>query len=101
MPYYQRSWNVALGEPPSKQASMKKLRKNPTGGTAQEHKHPPPKETPAVDGAKVEAIRNQMRSQVTELKATKCATPIKGDDNFLNYVSIYSCMRHHLDSLLA
>ena len=86
MPYYQRSWNVSLGCPPSKQASTKKLRTTPLGETATGPMLHKSASMVSVDNSQVEAIQQQMKAQLEELKATKCATPIKGDDNFLNYV---------------
>ena len=74
-----------MGQPLSKQASTKKLRTVPVGEPAPAHMYKSASMV-SVDNSKVDIIRQQIKSQLDELKATKCATPIKGDDNFLNYV---------------
>ena len=105
MPYYYREWNVAIGEPAVK--SGRTLRKIPSG------EQPPPEQTSSspvgtVDANVLAQIREALKTHVDDLKATKCATPIKDSDTFLNYLiqkdmaifegkysSIYSCFNHH------
>ena len=107
MPFYQRGWNVALGEQaPKPPPNNKKLRKIPPGEQPPQEKPSPQKQT-SIDANKVIFIQQMLKTQVEELMAAKCATTIKGDENFLNYViqkdrlcfegkysTIFQCFNH-------
>ena len=82
MPYYQREWNIALGD---QKSSNRKLRTCPATDERQSNE-PSPSSNVHVDKMKFTFKREMLKKQVEEIQNTKCSDPVKDDTNFPKYI---------------